>query len=212
MTKETGGLEIMPARPEHAAAAAELIHASGPKIHERMYVGDREFALRTIAKIFRAPDALVCFSNATAACADGRVKGLMIAYEKKHERTQGLRYFRLVFRLLPLHRFPMALIHMLLMRYMIRPIGEKSLFLAAVAVSADSRGAGIGFALMKALIEDARRRGLNQIEADVEIDNQAAIDFYRRFGFQITRMRRAGFFRRILGFIGYYRIVFRMES
>ena len=63
-------------------------------------------------------------------------------------------------------------------------------------VAADSRGRGVGTALVAAAIEWARLRGLHKLTLGVFPHNDAAIALYRKFGFveegRLTKhMRRA---------------------
>ena len=48
-----------------------------------------------------------------------------------------------------------------------------------------SRGTGVGEALLNAVAGTARERGAERIELDVEADNEGAIRFYKRKGFDI---------------------------
>lgn len=48
------------------------------------------------------------------------------------------------------------------------------------------RGKHIGEKLMDAVVDTARRRGITRIELDVEGDNEGAIRFYQRKGFDTT--------------------------
>ena len=48
-----------------------------------------------------------------------------------------------------------------------------------------SRGTGVGEALLNAVADTARERGAERIELDVEADNEGAIRFYKRKGFDI---------------------------
>lgn len=52
----------------------------------------------------------------------------------------------------------------------------------AIGVVADARGRGLGTALLRTLIREARRRGVQALSLSVEIDNPAA-HLYRRLGF-----------------------------
>lgn len=53
-------------------------------------------------------------------------------------------------------------------------------------ISPEYRGMHIGEALLDAVIDTARQRGINRIELDVEGNNEGAIRFYNRKGFDTT--------------------------
>jgi ribosomal protein S18 acetylase RimI-like enzyme len=65
-----------------------------------------------------------------------------------------------------------------------QPEGEAHL--VALWVSASARGQGVGDALVSALKEDARERGLRRLLLDVAHENASAIRLYRRTGFTAT--------------------------
>lgn len=55
----------------------------------------------------------------------------------------------------------------------------------AVGVAAEARGRGVGTALLAALIQEARGRGLPALSLSVEADNPA-LAIYRRLGFEVV--------------------------
>lgn len=64
-----------------------------------------------------------------------------------------------------------------------------------VAVHPDARRGGLGRAIVDAMIDEARARGLEQISLEVRVSNLAAIALYERAGFTVEG-RRKGFYRR----------------
>lgn len=54
----------------------------------------------------------------------------------------------------------------------------------------EHRGKGIGEALMRAALAEARRRGLTRVELTVRADNTRAIALYRRIGFVDEGVKR----------------------
>ena len=60
-----------------------------------------------------------------------------------------------------------------------------------MGLSATHRGRGVGSALIAATLDTAFSRGLTRIELVVRVDNIAAINLYRRHGFELEgRLRR----------------------
>ena len=68
-------------------------------------------------------------------------------------------------------------------RYVVGPDSETCEF--AVTVADAWQGKGIGGRLMRALLRDARARGLKRIEGYVLGSNTRMLDFVRRLGFEI---------------------------
>lgn len=63
-----------------------------------------------------------------------------------------------------------------------------------VAVRADQQGAGLGAALLQALLDEARHRGCGEVLLEVRADNLPAQRLYQRFGFERIAVRR-GYYR-----------------
>jgi len=52
-----------------------------------------------------------------------------------------------------------------------------------LVVDSSRRGLGLGRQLMEAAIDEARARGMDEIEVGTEVTNQAAQQFYKKSGF-----------------------------
>ena len=59
-----------------------------------------------------------------------------------------------------------------------------------LVVSRDLRGRGIGQALIRTVIDEARARGMDEVEVGTEQSNAAARRFYQRRGFELAGLRR----------------------
>lgn len=57
-------------------------------------------------------------------------------------------------------------------------------FIGNLAVKKDCRGQGIGTALLRALIETAKKRGCAFVSLEARVSNTAAIRLYEKTGFQ----------------------------
>ncbi len=64
--------------------------------------------------------------------------------------------------------------------------GERG-WIAGVGVAPPHRGAGIGEALMRAVLEEARTRGLREVSLEVLVQNEPAIRLYEKLGFAKVR-------------------------
>ncbi|WP_329617681.1 GNAT family N-acetyltransferase [Streptomyces brevispora] len=64
-----------------------------------------------------------------------------------------------------------------------RPTHRPHADLEKIAVAASAQGRGIGRALTTALIDDARRAGIEVLTLDVRGDNSGALHLYRALGF-----------------------------
>lgn len=59
-----------------------------------------------------------------------------------------------------------------------------------VAVAPDEQGRGLGGVLLRALLDEAARRGVNQVLLEVRADNEAAQRLYAAHGFARISVRR----------------------
>jgi ribosomal-protein-alanine N-acetyltransferase len=59
-----------------------------------------------------------------------------------------------------------------------------------IGVASSAQRAGIGRALLQALIDTARQQGARRLLLEVRVDNEPAKNLYRRFGFQPMGLRR----------------------
>lgn len=58
-----------------------------------------------------------------------------------------------------------------------------------IAVAPNSRGRGIGSQLLEHLVGHARAAGARRLQLEVKAGNDEAIALYRRFGFEVLRLR-----------------------
>ena len=59
-----------------------------------------------------------------------------------------------------------------------------------VAVAPDHQGEGLGATLLRALLDEAARRGCAEVLLEVRVDNVPALTLYERFGFERISVRR----------------------
>ena len=59
-----------------------------------------------------------------------------------------------------------------------------------VAVAPGHQGEGLGAFLLRALLDEASRRGCGEVLLEVRVDNPAALTLYKRFGFERISVRR----------------------
>ncbi len=69
---------------------------------------------------------------------------------------------------------------------MIGQCRRSEFYISNVAVYPEFRGVGIGNKLMLNAEKEARSRGLRYISLDVEVENENAINLYKKFGYEIT--------------------------
>jgi ribosomal-protein-alanine N-acetyltransferase len=61
--------------------------------------------------------------------------------------------------------------------------------ISTLAVHPDCRRAGLGAELLRRVLDDAARSGAEMATLEVRVSNQAAVNLYHKFGFQIVGRR-----------------------
>jgi ribosomal protein S18 acetylase RimI-like enzyme len=83
-------------------------------------------------------------------------------------------------------------------------LDEDDLYLASVAVDYNCRGKGLGKFILKKSIEIAGKNGSKRAVLDVDINNEAALNLYEKFGFKV-------YDKKILPWFGGKKGVYNME-
>ncbi|MBI3004683.1 MAG: GNAT family N-acetyltransferase [Ignavibacteriales bacterium] len=63
---------------------------------------------------------------------------------------------------------------------------EKRQYVASLYVLPENQGSGLGKELMRMAAQEARRRGLDNVWLGVMVQNQQAVDWYKKMGYQIV--------------------------
>lgn len=81
-----------------------------------------------------------------------------------------------------------------------RSVAPGVLLMDGIFVTREARGQGVGTALLHAIRDEARRRGLSQVRLDVIDTNPRAKALYLRFGFEPVGEEHLGPLRHFFGF------------
>ncbi|MBZ0270461.1 GNAT family N-acetyltransferase [bacterium] len=206
-------ISIRPARAQEAPAIAPLVFASGPRVYRRMMRGDDAIAVERLSRLIARAGHLLGHQNIlVASIGRDAIRGAALVYDARQEKREGMRLVREIARVMPATSFGASLAFMLAMTRVTASIADGALYLAAFGVAPDMRGRGIGARLIDAMRDAAIKRGLSLLEADVDIDNERAMAFYRRLGFEIAKTKPAGLLRPMLGFPGHHRVRVRADD
>lgn len=63
-------------------------------------------------------------------------------------------------------------------------------YVQTLGVTTRNQRQGRGATLLQALLDDAKRRGIDRVGLEVRVDNDAAIALYERFGFRKVAVRK----------------------
>ncbi|CAN5374201.1 ribosomal protein S18-alanine N-acetyltransferase [soil metagenome] len=73
---------------------------------------------------------------------------------------------------------------------LLAPIGTGQGDIQTIAVAPEARRHGLGRTLMLALLDEARRRGADEVFLEVRVDNPAAEALYHELGFEVIDTRK----------------------
>jgi ribosomal-protein-alanine N-acetyltransferase len=73
---------------------------------------------------------------------------------------------------------------------LLAPVGTGQGDIQTIAVAPEARRHGLGRTLMLALLNEARRRGAEEVLLEVRVDNPAAETLYRDLGFEVIDTRK----------------------
>ncbi|MGB0411502.1 MAG: GNAT family N-acetyltransferase [Pikeienuella sp.] len=80
-----------------------------------------------------------------------------------------------------------------------------------IAVAAEARGAGVGTALLAAVLDAARADGASYVRLDVIDSNPRARALYERTGFKALKEERTGFLTRPFGFTSSTTMIYSLK-
>lgn len=93
-----------------------------------------------------------------------------------------------------------------------REVAPGVLLMDGIFVEADARGAGVGSALLDAIVGEARARGLGRVRLDVIDTNPRARALYERRGFRPAGTVSASFLRPLFGFSSSTTMVLELDG
>jgi ribosomal protein S18 acetylase RimI-like enzyme len=165
-----------------------LIYISGPNLFSYIYIEKEPKIYDILKTFFNRRGTTFTRKNIIVEEENGKIRGLIIAHpvgdlhklvitELKciKEMNRGLfnflkTLFKMFFRLKVAIYYPR--------------LKKNELFICNLAVFKEYRGKGIASKLLKKTEEIAIKKGLNNLSLYVEIDNDIAIRFYKKYGFQ----------------------------
>jgi ribosomal protein S18 acetylase RimI-like enzyme len=190
--------EVRQPRAGEGSAVAHLLYLSGADMYDRLS-GDRERALRVLARAFETPGTISSAECITVAELDGRIAAAMSAFPVDEAPARSRAFLHLALRASPLWRWPKIL-------RLYRAGGRASpsppasaLYVDALATDERMRRRGAARALLAEAERQARAQNLPCVALDTTIPNEVARSLYAREGFDEVAYRPAS--RGLPGFV-----------
>lgn len=192
---------IRPARPEDAPHAAPLIIETGYQSN-RIAFGSLDNARKVLTNMFARPRNVHSYNFATVYELNDKVAGILIGYTREQERKS---FWPSAFFLSSRLGFRMGGI--LRIQGMIGKIEPGDYYVHVLAVVPEFRSHGIGAMLMKEAERIAVENGKSRISLLVEAQNEGAIKFYQREGYEVIGPRQDKVLLKRHSFHGYVKMV-----
>ncbi|MEY3731705.1 MAG: hypothetical protein RLZZ57_2461 [Pseudomonadota bacterium] len=181
---------IRHAKPEEADVVSGLIHSAGPEIYDYVFGEGRQGAREFIAAECRSVRGLCGYATLLVAVHAEQVVGVACFFDAtEHGKMQ-----RATLRNILLHYGFRRFWSVFARAWNVAPVlsrpGPQELCLRNFAVAPEKRGQGIGSALIRHGIAEARVRGLRRLILDVAENNPKARALYARLGFKSAKATR----------------------
>lgn len=197
------------ATPFDAASAAPLLFATGPAYFTYVLGAGhgKDRAMQFTQKAFAADRGPLSHVYARVTERDGVLVGITLGYPIRDKAaieramlTVSLRgysvveWFRFVARGLKAQR-------------LLGSVPPDGYYLGQLAVADSARGQGLGRMLLEDVLQRATEAGHRQCMLHVSIDNERAVELYKRSGFLITAEMRDFELERATGLCGQYAMI-----
>lgn len=176
-------LVFRPATPNDAKIASRLLFETFPqKATFIIGLGSEERAKKILAKIFSVSGHRLSFDVTHLVIRDGRVIGLITAFEGRRLGKLNRKLYRLLFSQYRL-RGKLALFLRGYPLIFIKETTKDEYFLSNFVVAKKFRGKGLGTQMLAYVEQCAAQTGLGKIGLMVNIENKHAREFYQHHGY-----------------------------
>lgn len=180
-------MQIRNATRQDEGNVAELIYYSGSVIYDFLYKTPKTSAVQFIHFEYVSGRGFCGYRNADLVIIDDRIVGTICAYSGKQFFWALLGTVVNIFIFFgPIEGWA-ALLRANYVGRAMRKVFRSHLYLANMGIIPELRGTGIGSALLKSQVQNARENGYDTVSLDVADDNPKAEALYRRLGFQMEK-------------------------
>jgi ribosomal protein S18 acetylase RimI-like enzyme len=183
-------MEIRQANKNDRGSIAEMIYSSGPDIYDFIYKTNNKTALNYINYEFKSGRGFAGYNNVTVAVKDGEVVATGCFYDGNvyNRLAAGSAFNMLIFY--GLFSFIPVLKRSLHSMSVMKQPHKNELYLSNFGVNEKLRGQGVGSAVLKNKINEAKQKGYKKFILDVSVNNPKAEALYKRMGMSITKEKK----------------------
>ncbi len=177
-------LDFRPAAISDQSEGARLLMLTLREFGDHFFgFGSRQRAMRALADLFVLPRSRFSYQHADLACTDGKVVGLISLFDARairHAWWATAPHLFMVYRVGEIIKFMKLVVGY----QMEEKVADDELYIAHLAVFPQFHRLGYGKNLLDFAEQKARARGLRALSLMTEMENQPAINLYRKAGFE----------------------------
>lgn len=164
--------------------AAQLIFETAPELFIALF-GRKEKAVPKIEALVKLENNIFSYKNILTAETGGNISGILVGYDvasvNKEDMNEDLKKELSFFARL---RFWMII---RFSRHIMDFEGITGCYIQNLCVDPACRGKRIGYRLMEQYIAACGEKRIENVYLDVEAENEAAVNLYKKTGFEIFR-------------------------
>ncbi len=169
--------------PEDACDFPELVLSTGPELLPALF-GSEPNVRNVVRRSFQHVRNTFSYEHSHFIEVNGETAGMASAFTCDQMKREQLRTALFIMRYLKFS-FLTQIIYMYRSSQIMVQITQGDSYLAYIAVYPKFRSLGLGTKLLQRIGDEAQAAGSKRLVLDVEIDNEKAIDLYKRLGYTI---------------------------
>ncbi|MEM1300887.1 MAG: GNAT family N-acetyltransferase [Pseudomonadota bacterium] len=177
--------QLAAARPVDPDRIAKLIHSTDPHIFGALHGEDHTLALQHLSKQWQSDAGIFSYRFARAAWMGETLAGICLGFDASQQAAAIEPYILQAQRFLTEEQFGVGFAWWSRHGFLTLPeIPADAWYIQNLAVDDAYRRRGIGEAMLRDCIENAREAAYGRVHLDV-YEGNSAIDLHRRMGFDV---------------------------
>jgi ribosomal protein S18 acetylase RimI-like enzyme len=199
--------DILPATPDMAPVASILIYLTLGIMADYLFGMDNaQKALRVLESLFQAKSSRFSYRYTEVVSLSGKVAGLAITYPARLIKTLELPLAIRLFQVSGISGF-YQFVRRVQPLLGIKEAENDEYFIDNIAVLPEQQGQGLGKLMLDQIEKRAREQGFDKVSLTVDKDNEHAIAWYLKTGFDVVQTVEIEQLRRRFGYAGYHRML-----
>ncbi len=189
MTFDPNEVQLGPAIPRQAIAAAVLIFDTDPALWNCLFSNDVHSALRFFGEEWQAEESVFSYSLCTGATLDGELMGIELGFDRPMQKRYRSGTGQRGDACLSPETLKGFSENAGYISYLIPPIPKEVYYIQFLSIAPQVRDRDLGGRLLGNAFKRAKREGYKACQLDVSSDSQA-VEFYLRMGMEVLSESR----------------------